>query len=100
MFSDHAMTRMAQRHLSATEVEYVVLYGRRLHTGGAIHCFLRWKDIPQDDRGNANIARLEGTTVLLSADTTDTVITVFRNRSALKDITRKVKYLIQRRRLE
>ncbi len=91
------MTRMAQRHLSATEVEYVVRHGRRLHIGGAIHCFLGRKDIPHDDRDNANIARLEGTTVLLDARTADTVITVFRNRSALKTITHKVKYLLQKR---
>ena len=92
VFSGHAITRMAQRHLSTGEIEYVIRNGRRYRSAGVIHCFLGRRDIPRSDRRNGQLSRLEGTTVLLDSMQAETVITVYRNRSAPKKIGRKAKY--------
>lgn len=94
--SSHALMRMAQRNLSAEDVEYVLRHGCRVRSGGALHCFLRADDIPDADRKEAE--RLEGTTVLLDRGGRS-IITVYRNRRGLKDIRRKVKWEIEQRKL-
>jgi hypothetical protein len=81
---------MAQRRLTDQDVDYVCSYGERYHCAGAIHCFLGWRSIPFEDRTNAAIQRLEGTTVLFDSDT-QIVLTVYRNRRAQKQIRRKAK---------
>jgi len=86
-FSEHAQTRMAQRKLSATDVEYVVNHGVRYHNAGGLFRFLGKRNIP--DKG---WERLEGSVVLLDSDTETVVITVYRNRAeAAKDIRCKSK---------
>ncbi len=99
MFSEHAITRMAQRRLSVPEVEYVVDHGRRYYSGGVLHYFLGRRDIPQSDCKHDRFAKLEGATVLLDPVSTLMVITVYRNRSAPKKITRKAKYNLKAGRL-
>ncbi len=91
-YSGHAMTRMAQRCLSADEIEYVICHGQRYHAAGVIHCFLGKKNIPEADQKADKIRRLEGATVLLDSKEGKAVITVYRNRSAWKKIRRKAKY--------
>ena len=91
-FTDHAATRMAQRRLSEQDVWYVVHHGRRYRSAGVLHCFLGKRNIPADDRSDDKYARLEGTTVLLDSRLGQRVITVFRNRLAMKTIQRKAKY--------
>ena len=90
----HAVLRMAQRHVSSDEVQYVMLHGTKYHSAGVLHCYLRRKDIPECDLRFSQFSRLEGTTILLDPDSGKTVITVYRNRSknALKAIRRKAKY--------
>lgn len=90
--SNHAVTRMAQRNLSAEDVEYVLRYGCRVRSGGALHYFLRHDDIPSGDRKRAQ--RLEGTTVLMDRNG-QCIITVYRNRRGLKEIRQKVKWEIE-----
>jgi hypothetical protein len=92
--TDHAALRMAQRHLSFDEVQYVMLYGVQYRCAGVLHCYLRGKDIPESDRRYSQYSRLEGTAVLLDSESSSAVITVYRNRSknALKAIRRKAKY--------
>jgi len=92
--TEHAVLRMAQRHLSMDEVQYVMLYGVRYRRAGVLHCYLRNKDIPESDRRYSQYSRLEGTTVLLDSHSGAELITVYRNRSkhALKAIRRKAKY--------
>lgn len=92
LFSGHAITRMAQRCLSADEIEYIVNYGQRYHAAGVIHCFLGKKQIPKEDQRDQKFSRLEGATVLLDAEEGRSVITVYRNKSAWKKIVRKAKY--------
>ncbi len=91
-FSAHALYRMAQRGISSQEIEYVCEHGRRFHRGGSVHYFLGKKDIPREDRQNADIRKLEGTTVLLDRETRSVVLTVYRNKQAPKKIRRKEKY--------
>ena len=100
-FSEHALCRMAQRNVSPADVKYVLQHGRRYKRAGAIHCFLGKKDIPEDDARDDAIARLEGTTVLVTPTWEKgsvEVITVYRNRSAPRKIRRKVKYFAKRQR--
>jgi hypothetical protein len=91
-YSGHAITRMAQRCLSADEIEYIICYGQRHHAAGIIHCFLGKKNIPAADQKTDRFRRLEGATVLLDAQEGGAVITVYRNKSAWKKIRRKAKY--------
>jgi hypothetical protein len=88
--TDHARMRMAQRSLTDQDVDYVCQYGERYQCAGAIHCFLGWRNIPSEDRTDANIQRLEGTTVLIDTKT-EIVLTVYRNRRATRQIRRKAK---------
>lgn len=91
-FSAHALIRMAQRGISSQEIEYVCEHGRCFHRAGSVHYFLGKKDIPRDDQINADIRKLEGTTVLLDRETRSVVLTVYRNKQAPKKIRRKEKH--------
>ncbi len=95
-FSDHAVTRMAQRRLTADDVMYVMLHGRQHRCGGALHIFLGKRDIPANDQRNDRFARLEGVTVLVDSKRMQTVITVYRNREASRAFVRKAKYDLKR----
>jgi len=87
-FSEHALTRMAQRKLSETDIEYIIHHGTRYHNAGCLFCFLGKKDIADKTK-----ERLEGSVVLLDSETETVVITVYRNRSeAPKEIRSKLKY--------
>jgi hypothetical protein len=91
MYSNHAITRMAQRCLSANEIEYVVRHGRRYYSAGVIHYFLGKKDIPEDDQKHDKYRKLEGATVLVDSKLGRAVITAYRNKST-KKIRRKAKF--------
>ena len=90
-FTEHALTRMRQRCLSIPDVEYVVLHGQQHRCGGVVHYFLGRCNIPTKDQRKDFLSRLEGTTVLVDSHSRSSVITVYRNRSALKSIRRKAK---------
>jgi hypothetical protein len=83
---------MAQRCLSADEIEYIICYGQRYHAAGVIHYFLGKKDIPEIDQKADKIRRLEGATVLLDSQEDRAVITVYRNKTVWKKIRRKARY--------
>ena len=95
-FSDHAIDRMARRDLTEEDIEYVLWYGRKVYCGGALHIFLGSRDMPKGDKRYGQLARLEGTTIVLDSQSGRTVITVYRNRRALRGIRRKSKRLIQK----
>lgn len=88
-YSEHAITRMAQRNLSRQDIEYVYEHGQRIWSGGVQHRFLRHNDIPDGDRKRKH--RLEGTVILLDKSG-KTVITAYRNRRGLKNIRQKQKW--------
>ncbi|HEU5439578.1 MAG TPA: DUF4258 domain-containing protein [Ktedonobacterales bacterium] len=91
-FTKHARTRASRRNVALDAVEYVLDHGRIVYRTGVMFYFLGRRDIPPADRRASWAARLEGTTVLVALD--GEVITVYRNRCALRTITRKLKYRI------
>ncbi len=87
-FTYHAVTRMAQRNLSRADVLFTIHNGQRCHRDGVVFYFLGQRDLPEDAPSNSR--RLEGTTVVMDPQTL-TIITVYRNRKALRQIKRKHK---------
>ena len=92
--SKHAILRMAQRNVSLSDLEYVLEHGERIYRTGITIYILRKRDIPQSDRKRSAITRLEGTVVLTGfrPDCRWEVITIYRNKSARKEIRSKAKY--------
>ena len=90
--SAHARRRLAQRNLSAEDVHYVYTHGRRVHAGKATFIHLGLRDIPDADRREDRIRRLEGTVLVLDSVTGCHLTTAYRNRQrGSRDIRRKLK---------
>ena len=89
----HALNRQAQRNLSDDDVQFVLRYGRRIHSAGALHIFLGGRDIPSTKELAQRYGRLEGT-VLVLAQLADelTLVTAYRNRRGLKAVRAKAKF--------
>lgn len=91
--SNHARLRQAQRNLKDDEVAFIMRHGRRIRSGGVLHIFLGRRDIPTDRATFQKYHHLEGATLVINdAGKTPVLITVYRNRRALRDIRRKQKY--------
>ncbi len=92
--TEHVALRMAQRHLTEQEIEYVMQYGIRYRRAGMLHFYLRKKDIPASDLRLNQYSRLEGAVVLLDSRSGTRIVTAYRNRhkDALKAIRWKAKY--------
>lgn len=91
--TDHAQVRAAQRNLSDEDIAYVLKHGSKYHRGGACFIFLGEKDIFPEDLREEEIARLEGTILVLDQEQ-KTIVTVYRNReSGLKEIRKKRPYM-------
>ncbi|GAB4441157.1 MAG: hypothetical protein Fur0044_37610 [Anaerolineae bacterium] len=89
----HAQQRMAQRNLSAPEIEYVLLYGQSWHKAGAIMVHLRRKDLPASDQFDQRRQQLVGTTIVMATSGERVMLTAYRNRhSGLHRIKRKMDY--------
>lgn len=86
----HARCRGARRNVAPDAVEYVLTNGRRIQRTGVTFYFLGRRDMPEGDRHASWASRLEGTVVLVAAD--GEVVTVYRNRRALRTIARKLKH--------
>ncbi|WP_245863084.1 DUF4258 domain-containing protein [Candidatus Viridilinea mediisalina] len=93
LVTDHARTRQAQRNLSDDEVAFVLDHGQYVRSGGALHIFLRRRDMFGDQAVCQQYQHLEGS-VLVMNDTGEVpiLITVYRNRRGLRYIRRKAKY--------
>lgn len=86
--SKHAERRMAQRNLSAQDVELALRLGHKEHRTGAQFFFLGRRDFPCG--AEKELARLAGTVVVVEADAV--IATVYRNHHALAKIRRKSKH--------
>lgn len=87
--TEHARRRMAQRNLSCKDIVYAMGHGRVINRAGAVFVHLGRSDIPDEDRAEPSITRLEGVTLVLSA-VEPIVLTVWRNREqGLRHIRRK-----------
>jgi hypothetical protein len=75
-------------------VEYIMAYGQIFHRAGAVICFLRKRDIPEEDQANSSRVRLVGTALVFSQDN-NSLITIWRNRqSGLKRIKQKGEFSV------
>lgn len=78
-YRSHTHRRMAQRNISASEIEYILDYGEYLNKAGAMFFYLRECDIPEEDQAIDRVQALIGTAVVICPETQD-VLTVWRNR--------------------
>ncbi|HEV2527793.1 MAG TPA: DUF4258 domain-containing protein [Thermomicrobiales bacterium] len=88
----HARRRLAQRNLSMDDAAYVIAHGSVTFSGHARFVHLGWRDIPDSDRRDDRIRRLEGTILVFDSESGGCLTTAYRNRTrGLKDIRRKPK---------
>ena len=96
--SAHASRRLAQRNLTPEDVQYVYAHGRLHHNGKATFVHLGLRDIPEEDRRDDRLRRLEGTVLVLDATTGRHLTTAYRNRQrGSRDIRSKLKRAISTR---
>lgn len=85
--SHHARIRASQRGLTPDEIGFVLTFGRKVRRTGVCFVFLGERDVPA--RHRLAKSHLVGTTVLMSVQ--GIVLTVYKNKDALKTIKRKKK---------
>jgi hypothetical protein len=90
VYSRHALHRAARRSITRSDLDYILTYGRPIQRTGVTFYFLARKDLLAAGSPANQAAHLEGAVVLVSKDRE--IITVYRNRKALRDIQRKPKY--------
>ena len=88
--SKHAEIRSQQRGICEEQLEIVLDYGTRIYNGGALFCFMSAKDVPGHLSGNVK-EHVQGITLIINPGTED-IVTVYKNKQALKAIKRKMKY--------
>lgn len=89
--SRHAAVRISQRNIRAEDIAFVMRFGRHLHNGGALFVFLGQRNIPDEYRTDDRIAKLEGTTLVMSRD--GCLITAYKNKKGLKKVLKKCKFI-------
>ena len=77
--SNHARVRMCGRRISEEDIESALLYGRSVHTRGAVIYAVGHKESQQWRMRGVNLERCEGLQVVCSHD--GAVITAYRNRN-------------------
>lgn len=75
--STHAIERMGHRHVSQTDIENVISYGRCIRTRGAVIYVVGAKEVKQQKLSGINLDHCEAIHVLCSHD--GKIITVYRN---------------------
>jgi len=92
-YTAHALSRSAQRNLSADDVKFVLTYGRRVYNAGAMHVFLARRDISTEKAIVQRYGHLEGTVLVLNVEAHGlTLITAYRNRRSFKAVRTKAAY--------
>lgn len=79
LFSNHAIERMGHRHVSQTDIENVITFGRCVRTRGAIIYVVGSKEVKQQKLSGVNLDHCEAIHVLCSED--NKIITVYRNHN-------------------
>ena len=87
--SKHARQRGAQSNLCERDVDLVRRYGVLERRTGVRFYFVRKQEVERYRTVEPRLAKLHDIVMVLSQD--NTVITLYRNRKALKDIRRKSK---------
>ncbi|HEX8228809.1 MAG TPA: hypothetical protein VF826_05780 [Chloroflexia bacterium] len=88
--SEHARQRGAQSNLRASDMELVRRYGILEHRTGVRFYILRRRDVERYREVEPRLSKLRDLVMIVSGDGT-TVITVYRNKKALREIRRKPK---------
>ena len=88
--SRHARRRGAQSNLSDRDLELVRRYGVLEHRTGVRFYFVGRREVERYRDVEPRLAKLHDIVMIVSSDDC-IVITVYRNRNALKDIRRKSK---------
>jgi hypothetical protein len=88
--SRHAMQRGAQSNLREYDLELVRRYGVLEHRTGVRFYFIRRRDVARHRKAEPRLQKLHDIVMVVSNDDS-TVITVYRNPKALKEIRRKSK---------
>ncbi len=88
--SEHARQRGAQSNLRASDMELVRQYGILEYRTGARFYVLRRREVERYRKVEPRLAKLHDLVLIVSGDGT-TVITVYRNKKALREIRRKPK---------
>jgi len=89
--TEHARTRSAQRNLAPADLQYVLEHARIYHVADSVTFFLGRRDIPEADRSDDAVMRLEGTAIVTSTSEESVIITAWRNRNGTKNIRRKLR---------
>ena len=87
--TNHALKRINQRGISNRELELALEFGCIIHNAGAKFVFVRKKDIPKDLPGSI-AEKIEGIVIVMNPFD-GTILTVYKNRNALKNIKRKIR---------
>ncbi|MEN3039641.1 MAG: hypothetical protein ABDI07_10955 [Candidatus Kryptonium sp.] len=88
-FTHHAFKRIGMRRIEQNLIDIALRYGIRIYRAGVKFIFVRRKDIPNDLP--SKIAEKVNGLVLVLNPIDDTIITVYKNKNALKEIKRKLK---------
>ncbi|MCS7230449.1 MAG: hypothetical protein RMJ81_10020 [Candidatus Kryptonium sp.] len=88
-FTHHALKRIGMRRIEQNLIEIALRCGVSIYSAGAKFVFVRRKDIP-DDLPAEMAEKINGLVLVLNP-IDDTVITVYKNKNALKEIKRKLK---------
>ncbi len=91
-FSKHARQRGAQSNLCERDVEIVRRYGVLEHRTGVRFYFVGKREVERYRLVEPRLTKLHDIVLIVSNDDDCTVITVYRNSKALRDIRRKSKY--------
>jgi hypothetical protein len=89
-WSRHGRQRAAQSNLSGDDVDLVRRYGVLEHRTGVRFYFIGRREVERYRHAAPRLVKLHDIVMIVSQDG-DTVITVYRNRHALKHIRRKSK---------
>lgn len=89
--SHHALEQARRRHLSETDIRFVVEYAKKERRTGVIFYQMYKKNLPDELAPNDHRRKLEGTTVI-TCKCGQFVITVYKNSEAFKQDRKKVKY--------
>jgi hypothetical protein len=88
-FTNHALIRMNQRKISDKMLKLALRYGCVIYNAGAKFVFVRKKDVPED-LPKAVAEKIEGIVIVINP-VDETIVTVYKNKDALREIKRKIK---------
>ena len=92
--TNHARSRAAKRGINPDQIKLCIQYGEELYNGGVLFFFMSDKCLKRIKKiYGAYLSNMHGLVVLTNNnDKSLVVVTVYKNRNALRDLKRKNKY--------